>query len=500
MGLSAENESRGGPSCHTAHLSPDMLATIARNKEAAKARKAKRLAEAKAKLQAAVGIDDAATPNGAPDTAPRGGGKINRKANEQGNTSFANSNCWYWPDDASLPLADTSHREAGLWAFDTVNPNAWPAGSEYMAKSGADVILTQEVKVPADCPKLAAEQAARSLKWKVAIEPCQITPAGGRSAGTAVAARAYIGMSTPKAAEANKHLHPRGHFSIKRIAAAGKRRDPLRQHLLLQHARPGRHSGQMQPGPAGSQRLHPQVAGRPVLPGGDWNGSPEDLRATGWLKKIGATICAPAAPTCNGSTYDYFVVSTNIAHKVVATHVIGDAGFMPHSPARLIFQGLPRKVMVRHLEAPANIPAILPHGPLNKTSPCLGDLERYFKPAETLFKELSDITSAILYGLMGIDTASGTDAKPPSTWSNGPRFACGNVASPAATDETRTTPVSRAWRRTVAWLRVVRANKNPSLAKSAKWKLLSYNHPIKADDEAMKDEKCGLQCLASHAH
>ena len=56
-----------------------------------------------------------------------------------------------------------------------------------MAKSGADVILTQEVKVPDDLPKRVAEQAARNLKWKVAIEPCHVTPAGGRSAGTAVA-------------------------------------------------------------------------------------------------------------------------------------------------------------------------------------------------------------------------------------------------------------------------------------------------------------------------
>ena len=62
------------------------------------------------------------------------------------------------------------------------------------------------------------------------------------------------------------------------------------------------------------------------------------------------------------------------------------------------------------------------------------------------------------------------------------------MTSPKATDETRTTPVSRAWRRTVAWLRTVRANKTAPLVKSAKWKLLFYDHPLVAQDEPMKDE------------
>jgi hypothetical protein len=49
------------------------------------------------------------------------------------------------------------------------------------------------------------------------------------------------------------------------------------------------------------------LAGGWIL-GGDWNCTPEELRATGWLKLIGAEIQAPNGATCNGKVYDYFVV------------------------------------------------------------------------------------------------------------------------------------------------------------------------------------------------
>ena len=105
----------------------------------------------------------------------------------------------------------------GGGAVDTNNPNSWQAGSQYMAASAADVILTQEVKVAEGYPKEAAEQAARTLKWKVSIEPCLVTAAGGKSAGTSVATRSYVGMSTPKAVTASQHLHPRGHLAMRRV-------------------------------------------------------------------------------------------------------------------------------------------------------------------------------------------------------------------------------------------------------------------------------------------
>ena len=98
-------------------------------------------------------------------TGPRGGGRdVITKKRKQGrqpadgaapmwpNGPQSSQHCWTWPNDASLSLTDDTHRKPGWWAVDTINPNAWAAGADYMARSAADVILTQEVKVPAGDP------------------------------------------------------------------------------------------------------------------------------------------------------------------------------------------------------------------------------------------------------------------------------------------------------------------------------------------------------------
>ena len=50
----------------------------------------------------------------------------------------------------------------------------------------------------------------------------------------------------------------------------------------------------------------------------DFNMPPDVLRASGWLDVIKGVVHAPLLPTCHGSTYDYFVASSSLAHAVVA--------------------------------------------------------------------------------------------------------------------------------------------------------------------------------------
>ena len=71
-------------------------------------------------------------------------------------------------------------------------------------------------------PKTAAEQAARGIKWNLAIEPCSVAKGGGRSVGTAIAARSFIGLSASEAVTTTQLLHPVGRFTMKRAAAMGK--------------------------------------------------------------------------------------------------------------------------------------------------------------------------------------------------------------------------------------------------------------------------------------
>ena len=76
----------------------------------------------------------------------------------------------------------------------------------------------------------------------------------------------------------------------------------------------------------------------PWIIGGDWQCPPDEPRDTGWLKAVKGVIYAPEAPTCGDRVLDYFVVSEDLAQAwaIVATYVIGDAGFGPHIPVRLI--------------------------------------------------------------------------------------------------------------------------------------------------------------------
>ena len=191
----------------------------------------------------------------------------------------------------------------------------------------------------------------------------------------------------------------------------------------------------------------------PWILGGDWNCTPQELRDTGWLQKVGGTIHAPAAATCNESVYDFFVVKSCISDGVQSTHKIGDAGYTPHSPARLIFKGIPRKVMVRQIKAPASIPAVLPQDPMQQPPIEPDALEEINKSIDQSYASLAESTAQILQQLQGVPPTTGGKAGKIAKWDQGVKFVWKNLADPAASDLTRTTPVSRAWRNTTAWLR-----------------------------------------------
>ena len=87
-----------------------------------------------------------------------------------------------WDNDSSVPLVCINHRTQGWWAFDSLNPNAWPEGLDYMRRSGADVVLKQETRVKDCLKKDDAEQTARNAKWSTKNLQCEVTAAGRKSA------------------------------------------------------------------------------------------------------------------------------------------------------------------------------------------------------------------------------------------------------------------------------------------------------------------------------
>ena len=57
--------------------------------------------------------------------------------------------------------------------------------------------------------------------------------------------------------------------------------------------------------------------GKQLVTGGDFKCTPEELKATGWLKLVGGVIVQPHGPTCNDRTIDFFVVSSEMAQMVI---------------------------------------------------------------------------------------------------------------------------------------------------------------------------------------
>ena len=54
--------------------------------------------------------------------------------------------------------------------------------------------------------------------------------------------------------------------------------------------------------------------------------------------------------TCNSRAIDYFVVSDGLRQAAPAAYTVGDGGFYPQSPVRLLLRGRARAAVVRQLK------------------------------------------------------------------------------------------------------------------------------------------------------
>ena len=61
----------------------------------------------------------------------------------------------------------------------------------------------------------------------------------------------------------------------------------------------------------------------------------------------GGTIFAPELTTCNGTIFDFFIVTNNFAHAVAGVQRIEGVGTSPHFPVRLLLRGDARRFTVR---------------------------------------------------------------------------------------------------------------------------------------------------------
>ena len=179
----------------------------------------------------------------------------------------------------------------------------------------------------------------------------------------------------------------------------------------------------------------------PWLLAGDFNITPQELVASGWLQLVRRCCCAPLAPTCGKKMYDFFVTSSSLAGLIAGVSVVHNGRFHPHSPVRLWLMGKVRRKMVRQLVTPTKIPAVLPSGcaadPTTQQAliaDCSKDLESKARLALNLVEtELHDI----MRSEGSEEPRGGRAAGPVFKW----KPALGRVGS----HQLRISPVSVAW-------------------------------------------------------
>ncbi len=389
-----------------------------------------------------------------------------------------------WHGDGTLSAADARHTAAGLWAVDTVNPNAWPGALEYLGVSGADFVAIQECRVRSQhCAD--KEASARGVKWSVSVEPCIITTAGSTSSGVAVGARSHIGVSATSGADDSYSPALDGRFRVRRMGAVCRGGFHLGSVYL--HDTVGvvaQCNLDLLQAVAGELSL---LSGGWIV-GGDWNCTPDELAATGWLDLVRGAICSPQTPTCNGKVYDFFVVKRDFRHAVHSVHAIGDAAFKPHSPVRLLLRGSPRCIMVRGLRRPRGFQAVLPHGPPEEP-PLASDTPHVTPEAPEappddvdVDAEYAELISRVESELSKISGHDSHEASAHAGRAKGLSFTWRNACGRVATAPPRATLVSLAWRRVSKWFTdLLRADARSSEAASLRQRILHYDHKLPQD-------------------
>lgn len=182
----------------------------------------------------------------------------------------------------------------------------------------------------------------------------------------------------------------------------------------------------------------------------------------------GGSIVAPppTTPTCHQKVYDFFVVSNQIMQNVVGVRAILDGGWVPHAPVRLVLKGRPSTAVVRTLRAPKSLPAVLPHGPMNRSAAEM-DVVLDSHCVHTSGMRVMKAVEDSLYQLIGhrpkSDEASRVD---------GPQIVQKEVSQQAIDPMGKAGPLVKSWQILITCLRTLLVSPVEGRRMAALWRLL----------------------------
>ena len=192
---------------------------------------------------------------------------------------------------------DLPRKGARWWAFDTCNPNCSGTGVEYLGRSQADFCFVQEFREADPVAIQAKQRAAAREGCCLAVTPAVCTSKGGISAGVGIAARSAYGMTVHELGEIPECAE--GRIAACHVGAVCKGGfHILSVYLWHSEGLTARNLDLLQTLAQVIYRLR-----GPWLLAGDFNFTPQELVASGWLQLVRGRVCAPQAPTCGKKTY-----------------------------------------------------------------------------------------------------------------------------------------------------------------------------------------------------
>lgn len=233
--------------------------------------------------------------------------------------------------------------------FVSFNGSCWPTAKEFLGRTQARVVLSQELKLHGTS-KAEAEAWCINHGWKAFITECTFTELGQPSAGVGIFVRKYIGASRLEGPQASEG---RGCGVVPHWSAAVHLNFAMKGGLIAMsmYQESGKGIG---PETDTWQRLlrageFVRYFGLPFVIGGDFNTTPAVLEASGWPHSIHGRIQAAAGGSCRSSqgkwsTIDYFIVSRQLTQAIEAVHVVGSEPPIPHLPVRLKLARNPRSL------------------------------------------------------------------------------------------------------------------------------------------------------------
>lgn len=237
----------------------------------------------------------------------------------------------------------------------------------------------------------------------------------------------------------------------------------------------------------------------PWILGGDWNCSPDELAATGWLNLVEGVIHAPGETTCNRRTLDYFVVAKCFTHAVAGIRVIGDSACAPHAAVRLFLKAGARADTVRELRTIPKFPAQLPYGPMGKHwHTVTAELPAELAGPDTAMKQAwlgyGSTIAAVQEELCDLMQAD-EETRAKHSREEGPSHVRRTIAVKAGGNGLRTNPISRTWRLLGRWLSTTagKFQATGSMKRHAEWKLLHYEHDTGVRDPALQEAKTEVE-------